>query len=146
LAVELIHLLKVFLETHELGIVLGADGALRILPNQVRVPDVCFISWEKFPRRELPREPIPAVAPDLAVEVLSEGNTEAEMQRKLRDYFAAKVRLVWYLDPQTRTANAYTAPEQVVTISEEGSLCGGEVLPGFELTLKDLFARAERRA
>ena len=44
---------------------------------------------------------MPALAPDLAVEVLSESNTRAEMDRKLRDYFAAGVLLVWYFDPRS---------------------------------------------
>lgn len=144
LAVEIIHLLKLFLEKHDLGIVLGADGALRILPHQVRIPDACFISWDQFPNRELPGEPIPSLAPDLAVEVLSEGNTEEEMQRKLRDYFTAGVKLVWYLDPPTRSAKAYTAEDQFIAVTEEGSLSGGDVLPGFELPLKDLFAKVGR--
>jgi len=141
-AVEIIHLLKVFLETHDLGIVLGEAGTLRILPTQVRVPDVCFISWDKFPNRQLPDQPVPRLAPDLAVEVLSPGNTEAEMWRKLHDYFAAGVRLVWYVDPQTRSARAYTAVDQCVALGEQDSLSGGEVLPGFELPLKDLFTKA----
>ena len=110
----------------------------------MRIPDVSFIRWEQFPNRELPPEPIPALAPDLAVEVLSEGNTEAEMQRKLHDYFTAGVRLVWYVDPRTRTAKAYTAEDQCVEFSKQQSLSGGDVLPGFELPLRDLFAQAKR--
>lgn len=143
LAAEIIHLLKLFLQRHDLGIVLGEAGTLRILPTQVRVPDVSFINWEKFPNRQLPAEPAPALVPDLAVEVLSPGNTEAEMQRKLHDYFSAGVRLVWYVDPRTRTAKAYTAEDQCVDLAEQDSLSGGEVLPGFELPLKDLFAKAQ---
>ncbi len=141
IAIEIAYLLKTFLREHDLGIVLGADGTLRILPQQVRVPDVCFISWNRFPNRQLPPQPIPPLAPDLAIEVLSEGNTEAEMQRKLRDYFAAGVRLVWYIDPRTRSAKSYAAENQFVEVSESGSLSGGDVLPGFELPLKELFAR-----
>lgn len=141
-AATIIQFLGRFVETHDLGIVLGEAGTLRILPTQVRVPDVCFISWEKFPDRQLPAQPVPRLAPDLAVEVLSPGNTEAEMQRKLQDYFTAGVRLVWYVDPRTRSARAYTAVDQCVAVGEPGSLCGGEVLPGFELPLKELFAKA----
>ncbi|OHB72113.1 MAG: hypothetical protein A2V70_10525, partial [Planctomycetes bacterium RBG_13_63_9] len=141
LAAEIIHFLRAYLERNDLGIVLGADGTLRILPHQVRIPDVSFIRWEKFPNRELPREPIPALAPDLAVEVLSEGNTEGEMQRKLHDYFTAGVRLVWYIDPRTLTAKAYTAEDQCVELGEQQSLSGGEILPGFELPLDELFAK-----
>jgi Uma2 family endonuclease len=142
LAIEIAHFLKLFLQTHDLGIVLGEAGPLRILPSQVRVPDVCFISWDKFPDRRLPDQPVPRLAPDLAVEVLSPGNTEAEMWRKLHDYFAAGVRLVWYVDPRARSARAYTAVEQCVVLGEQDSLSGGEVLPGFELPLKELFAKA----
>lgn len=141
-AATLIQFLGRFVETHDLGIVLGEAGTLRILPTQVRIPDVCFISWEKFPDRQLPPEPVPRLAPDLAVEVLSPGNTEAEMWRKLHDYFAAGVRLVWYVDPRTRSARAYTAVDQCVALGEQDSLSGGEVLPGFELPLKELFAKA----
>jgi Uma2 family endonuclease len=141
LAVEIIYLLRSFLERHDLGIVLGEAGTLQILDNQVRVPDVCFIAWEQFPNRQLPNEPIPSLVPDLAIEVLSASNTEGEMQRKLHDYFTAGVRLVWYIDPQTRSAKSYTAEDQCVEVAESQSLSGGDVLPGFELPLKELFAK-----
>ena len=144
LAVRVICLLQAFVEKHDLGIILGEAGTLKVLPRQVRVPDVCFISWSHFPNRELPAEPIPALAPDLAIEVLSAGNTAAEMQRKLQDYFTAGVKLVWYIDPQTRSAKSYTAEDQFVAVDESGTLSGGEVLPGFELPLKELFAKVEK--
>jgi Uma2 family endonuclease len=102
---------------------------------------VCFISWDRFPNRQLPPEPIPDLVPDLAIEVLSKWNTEKEMQRKLHDYFTAGVRLVWYVDPRTRSAKSYTAENQFVELSESQSLSGGEVLPGFELSLHELFAK-----
>jgi Uma2 family endonuclease len=143
-AAEIIYLLKTFLKTHDLGIVLGEAGTLRILPHQVRVPDVCFIAWERFPNRQLPREPIPVLVPDLAIEVLSEGNTEQEMQRKLHDYFTAGVRLVWYIDPRSRSAKSYTAENQCVEVAEAQTLLGGDVLPGFELSLSTLFAKVEQ--
>ena len=73
LAMRIGHLIQAFVDLHDLGIVLGADGTLRVLPDQVRVPDACFISWNRFPNRQLPPEPIPDLAPDLAIEVLSAG-------------------------------------------------------------------------
>ena len=138
-------LIQSFLTTHDLGIVLGEAGTLQVLPDQVRVPDVCFIAWERFPNRQLPSEPIPSIAPDLAIEVLSASNTEGEMQRKLHDYFTAGVRLVWYIDPQTRSAKSYTAEDRCVELVESQSLSGGDVLPGFELPLKELFAKVGPR-
>ena len=62
-----------------LGIILGEAGPLRVLPGQVRIPDTCFVAWDRFPGGKLVDVPIPPVAPDLAVEVLSEGNTEGEI-------------------------------------------------------------------
>ena len=141
LAARINYLIQMFLATHDLGIVLGADGTLRILPRQVRIPDVCFISWDRFLDRKLPTEPIPNLVPDLAIEVLSANNTEGEMQRKLHDYLTAGVRLVWYIDPHARSAKSYTAEDQCVELAESQSLSGGDVLPGFELAMKELFAK-----
>jgi Uma2 family endonuclease len=145
LAGAIVELLRRFVRKRKLGIVLPPDGTLEILPGQVRIPDVCFIRWDRFPGGKLPKTPIPAVAPDLAVEVLSDSNTEGEMRRKLQDYFTAGVRLVWYVDPRTRTASVYTSPEQCTVFDENGVLTGGNVLPGFELPLQELFAEIEGR-
>jgi Uma2 family endonuclease len=143
LAGAIVELLRRFVRKRKLGIVLPPDGMLEILPGQVRIPDVCFVSWDRFPGGKLPKTPIPAVAPDLAVEVLSDSNTEGEMRRKLQDYFAAGVRLVWYVDPRTRTASVYTSPEQCTVFDENGTLTGHDVLPGFELPLRELFAEID---
>jgi Uma2 family endonuclease len=145
-AVALIMFLGKYLEQHDLGIVLGEGGTLRILRDQIRVPDVAFLSWRHFPDRVLPAEPIPAIAPDLAVEVLSAGNTRGEMERKLDDYFAAGVTLVWFIEPAKDSAKVYTDRNRSGQLSIEDSLNGGDVLPGFELPLKQLFERAGRRS
>jgi Uma2 family endonuclease len=116
------------------------------MPRLVRIPDVSFVSWDRLPKREVPADPIPDLAPDLAVEVLSEGNTEKEMQRKLKEYFLAGVRLVWYVDPRTRTVEVYSAPDQRTVLMEQQTLTGGDVLPGLALPLRQVFARMPRPA
>jgi Uma2 family endonuclease len=141
LAIELGRLLGNFIAEHDLGILTGADGALRLMQGLVRIPDLTFVSWEHLPERHLPEEALPDLTPDLAVEILSEGNTPAEMDRKLRDYFFSGTRLVWYIDPQRRTVRVYTSPDQCVELSERQTLDGGAVLPGFSLPLAQLFAR-----
>ena len=145
LAAVLIGFIADYLERRDLGIVLGADATLRLAPGLVRLPDVAFISWDRFPDRKLPPEPIPDVPPDLAVEVLSRGNTRAEMERKLREYFAAGARLVWYLDPETRVVSVYRSPEDVTEVDEDGVLEGGDILPGFSLPVREWFAAAGER-
>jgi Uma2 family endonuclease len=81
----------------------------------------------------------------LAIEVLSPSNTRREMQRKLREYFDAGVECVWLIDPRTQTAKIYTAPKVAEEVSETGVLRANEVLPGFELPLRELFRRAQLR-
>ena len=129
-----------YLKTHPIGLALGPDAVLRILPKVGRAGDVMFVSMAKFPGGVLPiHEKIPALVPDLVVEVLSESNTKAEMRRKRTEYFQAGVQLVWEIDPDTRTANVYATPESFTTIDENGTLDGGTVMPGFQVPLRQLF-------
>ncbi len=128
-----------FVRPRKLGIVTGADGTLKLFPGMVRIPDVAFISWDRLPGRKRPTVPIPLVAPDLAVEVLSESNTKPEIDRKLREYFRAGVSLVWVVDPKKRIAQVYTSARRSKRITEKQSLDGGSVLPGFVLPLRELF-------
>jgi Uma2 family endonuclease len=131
---------------HDLGIVYGADATLRIRPGLVRLPDVSFYSWRHFPNRELHDTALLPLTPDLAVEVLSEGNTPQEMERKLREYFGSGCRLVWYADPKARSVRVYTVPETSVLLGEDDTLDGGEVVPGFRLRVGEWFGRAGRLA
>jgi Uma2 family endonuclease len=146
LAATLVMILGRFVDEHDLGIVLAADGALRILSDQIRAPDVAFLNWDRFPGRQRPAEPIPAIVPDLAVQVLSAGNTEREMERKLDDYFAAGVRLVWIIDPATKSATSYESRQEPQPVKYDESLSGRNVVPGFELPLRELFEKAWPRA
>jgi Uma2 family endonuclease len=125
----------------DLGMVAGADGTLRLMPKLVRIPDVSFISWDQLPTHEYPSEPIPDLYPDLAVEVLSKGNTQEEMERKLKEYFLVGTRLVWMVDPASRTVRVHTSPDEFIVLTGADTLTGGEVLPGFTLPLQQLFAR-----
>ena len=145
LASVLIQFLREFIGPRNLGLVAGEAGMMQLAPGLVRMPDVSFVSWDRFPQRKIPRDAIVNVAPDLAVEVLSKSNTPAEIQRKLNEYFAAGTRLAWIIDPETHTASVYTAADQFIHLTEDGALNGGEVLPGFELTVRRLFEEAGPR-
>jgi Uma2 family endonuclease len=144
LAVLISYFIMRFLEDHDLGILTGADGAVRLELGLVRIPDVSFISWNRLPRGELPDDAIARIIPDLAVEVLSKSNTRREIERKLKEYFQCGVRLVWVVDPKTETAKEYTSATKFRQIAKHQSLDGGDVLPGFKLPLKSLFARLSR--
>lgn len=143
LAGLILSLLRAFVDPPNLGIVTGADGVVRLFPGLVRIPDVAFTSWDRIPGRRYPEAPIPDLVPDLAIEVLSESNTPAEMERKLGDYFRAGVRLVWMVAPKTRTVRVCT-PEGEAMRDASQTLDGGDVLPGFVLDLASLFAELDR--
>jgi Uma2 family endonuclease len=135
-----------YLLTHDLGMCTAPDGVMKILPDIGRAPDVSFISWKSLPGGKPPprSEKVPALVPELVVEVLSESNTPREMARKRDEYFRAGVKLIWEIDPATRSANVYTGPNNVTPVPANGNLSGGDILPGFALSLQTVFDRAER--
>lgn len=139
-----------FVEAHRLGVVVGEQGLMKLSPGLIRAPDVSFVSWSQLPEGHISDEPVPGLFPDLAVEVVSKGNTRREMARKRREYFAAGTRLVWMVYPKTRTVDEYVAPDEALTLGEGDTLAGGDVLAGFTLPITALFkhlppARKKRR-
>jgi Uma2 family endonuclease len=140
LAAALVELLRSFVRARKLGIVLGADGMMRLMPGLVRIPDVSFVSWDRLPGHKVPRTAMLHGAPDLAIEVISKSNTSKEMEGKLEEYFSAGVREVWYVYPNPREVHVYKSPQQRTVLGPSDSLDGGPVLPGFRLALDELFA------
>jgi Uma2 family endonuclease len=138
--------LRAFVRPRKLGLVSGADGMARLFPGLVRIPDVAFASWARVPGGVFPRNPVPDLVPDLVVEVLSQGNTEPEMARKCGEYFTAGVRILWIVDPEARTVRVATGMDAMHTLAELDVLDGGDVLPGFALSLRELFAELDERA
>ncbi len=140
----LCELLRQFLRGHDLGLVTAPDGFIRILRTQVRGPDVAFVSWDRLPGGKVPEDKVPELVPDLAIEVLSEGNTYAEMARKRREYFHAGVRQVWMVDIDERTVAVYSDITKYELFDETQSLSGGDILPGLEISLTALFGELDR--
>jgi Uma2 family endonuclease len=145
IAILLSTALQTFVDAHDLGVVTGESGMFRFPENLVRMPDVAFASWDQFPGRELPDEGAPELVPELAVEVLSKSNTRAEMARKLQEYFRVGARLVWFVDPPTRSVAVYTSPAKFKVLTAADTLDGGKVLPGFKLPVENLFKNLGRK-
>ena len=133
-----------FVEANKLGIVLPADGMLRLVPGLVRIPDVSFISWDRYPGADqFAKQAIAEMVPDLAVEIISRSNTDEEMALKLHEYFRVGVRAVWYVYPERRQVHVHSTPDQLRELTIDDQLEGGEVLPGFSLDLAQLFTPPE---
>lgn len=128
-----------FVEVHDLGYVTGEAGGY-VMPNgDVLIPDVGFITKARLvqePEREAP------VPPDFAVEVKSPTDRKRALRNKVERYLQHGTQLVWLVFADERIVEVYVAGEDadVQTVTVEGTLDGGSVLPGFTLKVSDIFA------
>jgi Uma2 family endonuclease len=143
LAIVIARLLGNFVAANRLGKVFGPDGMFRLMPEQIRIPDVAFISKKRFADRTLEGSAFWDLGCDLAVEVISPSNTRREMERKLADYFAAGVAVVWLVYLTPREVVVYTSPNDSKTLRGDDLLEGGDILPGFSVAVSQLFAELE---
>lgn len=129
--------LAAHVQKHRLGKVYSSDTGFKLGqdPDTVRAPDVTFISASRVVKT---RKHFPG-APDLAVEVISPNDTYSEVHAKVREYLAAGTRLVIVVDLDGEVAEIHS-PTGVRYIPPEGSLDGAEVVPGWTLPLRELFA------
>ena len=137
--------INVYLELHNLDKVPGPDGTLRFLPALVRIPDVSFVSWQRWPQQSPPRRRIPAIIPHLIIEVLSDGNTNDETAPKLRVYQQAGVRMIWYINPKSCDGVCHRSAGKSTYMARDGVLDGEDVLPDFQLSVSELVARADQQ-
>ncbi len=119
-----------------LGYITGADGGYMVSGERY-IPDVAFISKVKQP--EPSHETHNPQAPELAVEVVSPTDVTRAVVDKIANYLAAGT-VVWVVYPDQQEAKIYEPGQPVRTIAKDGVLDASRVLPGFALTLKDIFA------
>ena len=125
---------------HNLGLVLTGEPGFLLArdPDTVRAPDIAFIRAERLAAAP-PREAFWPGAPDLAVEVLSPGDTVKEVHDKALAWLDAGAALVWVVNPARRTVTAYRSVSDIETLTVGAELDGGELIPGFRCPIADLF-------
>lgn len=138
IGVFLIRVLGDFVEKGKLGAVFGPDAGFRLDEHTVRAPDVSFVAQARVTEIGIPTGFWPG-APDLAVEVMSPGDSESDLLRKIQEYFRAGTRMVWAVFPQVRQVYVYRGPKQVRILEEGDALSGEDVLPGFSLPAAKIF-------
>jgi len=108
-----------------------------------RIPDMMFVGKDKFNaylESPFARPGAPfAVIPDLAIEVVSPTDKFDDVDKKIALYLQDGVQMIWVINPQQKTAGVYLT-HQTLRLSGDATLTGGDVLPGFELKLRELFA------
>jgi Uma2 family endonuclease len=132
-------LLASHVRSGDLGRVVGEAGfKLAGDPDTVRGPDVAFVRRERLDS-SLGPEGFFHGAPDLAVEIVSPGDTALELRQKIGEYLQAGARLVWVLQPDARTVIVHRPGASPETVGPDDLLDGEDVIPGFTCRAGDLF-------
>lgn len=129
-----------FVKQNRLGETYGAETGFILSrdPDTVRAPDVAFVSTERLQQQG--EEGFLDGAPDLAVEVISPSETRRAVEEKVLDYLQAGARLIWLVQPETRTVTVYRSLHDIRVLTAGEALDGADLLPGFHLLVADLFA------
>jgi Uma2 family endonuclease len=133
-------LLGQHVKTNNLGACSGAETGFKIAsdPDTVRAPDLAFVSRKRIPEGDATKKFWPG-APDLAVEVVSPGDTYSEVNEKVEDWLGAGASAVWIIDPRRRTVLVYRSMTDVTQLLEVDELDGGDVVPGFRCKVSEIF-------
>lgn len=138
--VNLAAALKAFVRGRGLGRVVAGDVGIYTgrNPDTIRAADVAYVSEARWAARPRTRGFLD-VAPELVVEVLSPDDRVVDLQRKMTEYFAAGVTLVWVVNPEARTVHVHRSLTDARIFGEGESLPGDEVLPGLALPVREIF-------
>jgi Uma2 family endonuclease len=134
-------LLGTFIRERALGRGFGAETGflLKRNPDTVRAPDYAFIAKDNLPATE-PTEAFWPGAPDLAVEVLSPGDTTGEVDEKIEEWLTAGCAAVWVFNPKLQTVTIYQSTTNVVVKAAGETLQGDPVVPGFSCAVDEFFS------
>ena len=130
-----------YAEDNDFGVTLSNDTGHRLDrdPDTVRAPDVAWFAPGRLPEDI---EGFPELAPDLAIEVKSPGNSWPEIAATAYMWLCYGSRQVWVADPPSTTVTVYNnLNRDPVTLGEDDILDGGDLLPGFSTPVWRLFRR-----
>ncbi len=136
---------NLYLRGNPIGHVTGEAGGYMVAGERY-APDVAFISFARQP--ELARKGYNPNPPELVVEVISDPENSEEQRQlrmKLTGYLTAGV-LVWVVNTDEQVVEVHQVGKAAYTVDATGTLTGGDVLPGFELTVKDIFPKQVKQA
>lgn len=132
--------LRSFTKPRRLGRVAGSDFGVLLErdPDTVREPDVAYISAQKLPLNI--RSPgFWEGIPDIVAEIVSPSDSPQEVFDKARMWISFGAALVWTVDPETRTVEVHRPNQPLLKLSDDDTLDGGQILPGFSCPVRDLF-------
>jgi len=140
LTMELAGALHQYVKEHHLGKVYAAETGFKLEsdPDTVRAPDIAFVAREKVEKTGRLKG-FRSGAPDLAVEVLSPSDRVSRVEEKVAEWLEGGARMVWVVGPKLHTVTVYRSLTDIVTLTEKDTLDGGDVVPGFQKRVPDIF-------
>jgi Uma2 family endonuclease len=140
---RLTKLLLEYVRPRKLGQVLNHTGFYRARDVQnVRVPHVAFVSYERT--QPLTKQGFTPYMPDIAVLIQPDDSDTMQSAERALFFLRNGSSLVWIIHPDTRSVDVCTrSPRKsfrVFKVPEDGTLIGGDVLPGFSLNISEIFA------
>lgn len=127
-------------EANDLGVVFAAETGFRLAsdPDTVRAPDIAFVAQARC-EQVADFEGFWPGAPDLAVEVVSPGDSFTGVEEKVIEYLGAGTRAVWVVDPRKRTVTIYRSPTEIIMLTEADILKGEDIISGFSCRVAEIF-------
>jgi Uma2 family endonuclease len=128
-------------ELNDLGVVYAAETGFKLAsnPDTVRGAGITFVSKKRLGTVGKVEGFFPG-APDLAVEVISPGDTYTEVEEKVSEYLESGTLLVWIVNPRRKTITVYRSMNDITILTEKDALEGELVIPGFSCQVSDVFA------
>jgi Uma2 family endonuclease len=128
-------------KNNKLGVVYAAETGFKLEsnPDTVRAPDVAFVRMESV--QQTGRLPgYRSGSPDLVVDVLSPSDRVTSVEEKVAQWLEGGCQMVWVVSPKLHTVTVYRSLTDIVTLTEKDKLDGGDVVPGFQLNVAEIFA------
>ena len=123
----------------QLGRVAGSDAGIRLErePDTVREPDIAYISAETLPL-DVEVHGYYEIIPDLVVEIVSPNDPPLEVAERVAMWHGYGVPLVWTVHPMPRVIAAHPQDGPALIYTEDDTLDGGTVIPGFQCLVRDI--------
>lgn len=140
IAARLTVILGYYVEEKELGDVCAAETGFTLAtnPDTVRAPDVAFIRKERV-REVSDTKSYGVGVPDLAVEVISPNDRVGKVEEKVNEWLEAGTPMVWIVSPKLRTVTVFRSRTDIKVLTENDTLDGEDVVPGFQYPVARLF-------
>lgn len=122
--------------------VVGTEWRFWLVPVGERrtslVPDVAYLSAERFSKLKGDAKEMPPVAPDIAIEIRSPGDSPRNIGRKVQLYLAHGSQIVLDVDPETRSIVVHDS--QSTRTLNESDRFEHAAAPGLTFDLDEVFA------